>query len=196
MTAAKKPAAKKPATPKKKGPGRPKGAVNKTDNPVTLQVGDSEESSNRGRKPIKFDVAGFRGLGELDCTYAEMAAFFRCSERTILKRMNDTPALAEAYNEGKASGTVSLRRAQFRAAIRGSVPMLKHLGEHRLGQKVTVENINREGPPINARLRIWAEEDAENDNNAPLPAIANDPPAQPNTFKRTLEERLKQNGTK
>ena len=92
----------------------------------------------RPRKEI--DHEAFQKLCALQCTLAEIASFFCCSEDTIerwCKRELHMP-YAEAYKRYSADGKISLRRWQYRMAEK-SVTMAIWLGKQWLGQKDVVD---------------------------------------------------------
>lgn len=93
-----------------------------------------------GRPRKEIDPNQFIKLCEIQCTLAEIAGFFDCSEDTIerwCKRKLKEP-FAEAYKKYSAKGKISLRRYQFRLAEK-SAAMAIFLGKHLLGQKDVVE---------------------------------------------------------
>jgi hypothetical protein len=73
------------------------------------------------------------GLGRLQTTTRECARFFRVCHDTWLE-FAKLPAVAEAYDAGSATQTISLRRKQFAVAEAGNVHMLIFLGKNYLGQ--------------------------------------------------------------
>lgn len=92
------------------------------------------------RPRIEIDQDAFRKLCALQCTLAEIASFFCCSEDTIerwCKRELHMP-YAEAFKRYSADGKISLRRWQFRMAEK-SVTMAIWLGKQWLGQKDVVD---------------------------------------------------------
>jgi hypothetical protein len=91
-----------------------------------------------GRPAINIDLDEFRRLAVLQCTEEEVAAFFDVSVRTIRDRISKRREYREAWETGKAKGRVSLRRAQFNAALKGDRTMLIWLGKQMLAQKDSV----------------------------------------------------------
>jgi AraC-like DNA-binding protein len=92
------------------------------------------------RPRIEIDHDAFRKLCALQCTLAEIASFFCCSEDTIerwCKRELHMP-YAEAFKRYSADGKISLRRWQYRMAEK-SVTMAIWLGKQWLGQKDVVD---------------------------------------------------------
>lgn len=88
-----------------------------------------------GRPQKEIDQSLFEKLCGLQCTLAEIAGIFDCSEDTIerwCKRTYDE-GFAETYKKHSAAGKLSLRRAQFRLAEK-SAAMAIFLGKNYLGQ--------------------------------------------------------------
>lgn len=98
--------------------------VKKTDNP------------NMGAPRKEIDWDEFDRLCELHCTLTEIAAWFKVSEDTIERRVNETHCMtfAEYYKIKSANGKSSLRRMQYKAAMAGNTAMLIWLGKQLLGQ--------------------------------------------------------------
>lgn len=89
-----------------------------------------------GRPQIEIDAKQFESLCGLQCTLAEIASFFQCSEDTVERWCKRTYELtfADAYKKHSAKGKMSLRRAQFRLAETNAT-MAIFLGKQYLGQK-------------------------------------------------------------
>ena len=94
--------------------------------------------AQRGRPKIEIDQKQFESLCGLQCTLAEIASFFQCSEDTIERWCVRTYDLkfADAFKKHSAKGRMSLRRAQFRLAETNAA-MAIFLGKQYLGQKDT-----------------------------------------------------------
>lgn len=87
-----------------------------------------------GRPREELDLKVLEGLGRILATWDEMAAALCVGRTTIARRLKE-PMYREAYERGKAIGLISLRRAQFRKALRGNATMQIWLGKQYLGQK-------------------------------------------------------------
>ncbi len=87
------------------------------------------------RPKIEFNYDDLKKLGELQCTYAEVAAFFDCSIDTVKRRLTEDEEFCTAYKTGLENGKMSLRRYQWRAAQKGNTTMLVWLGKQYLGQR-------------------------------------------------------------
>lgn len=88
-----------------------------------------------GRPRIEIDIEQFKGLCNIQCTLAEIADWFKCSEDTIenwcKREMKMT--FSEAYKRYSVGGKVSLRRWQFKMAEHNTT-MSIWLGKQYLGQ--------------------------------------------------------------
>jgi hypothetical protein len=87
-----------------------------------------------GRPAVKLDPRQVEALCQVHATDEEIAAHFNISERTLY-RMKQKPFWRKLFDRGRADGRISLRRAQWREALRGSPSMLIWLGKQLLGQK-------------------------------------------------------------
>lgn len=97
------------------------------------------------RPRIEIDKEQFKKLCAIQCTLAEIASWFKCSEDTLerwCKREFDM-SFADTYKIWSADGKISLRRTQFRMA-ETNVAMAIWLGKQYLGQTEKVEQSNIE----------------------------------------------------
>lgn len=94
----------------------------------------------RGRPRIEIDKEQFEKLCYLQCTLAEIAAWFKCSEDTIENWSKRTykSNFSDIYKTYSAGGKVSLRRWQFKMAEHNT-SMAIWLGKQYLGQKDYIE---------------------------------------------------------
>tara|TARA_R100001530_G_scaffold120410_1_gene87684 strand:- start:54 stop:365 length:312 start_codon:yes stop_codon:yes gene_type:complete len=81
-------------------------------------------------RPKKYDIdpKQVEKLASYGCTNTEIASFFGCSKDLISKSYSTN------VEKGKDSGKIRLRKLQWRAAERGSVPILIWLGKQYLDQ--------------------------------------------------------------
>lgn len=93
-----------------------------------------------GRPRKEIDLEQFKKLCGLQCTLAEIAGFFDCSEDTIENwcKRELGRGFSDAFKEWSASGKISLRRNQFRLAEK-SASMAIFLGKNYLGQRDNIE---------------------------------------------------------
>ena len=89
----------------------------------------------KGRPRIEIDKEQFKSLCGIQCTLAEIASFFKCSDDTIERwcKRELKITFAEAFKKYSASGKISLRRWQFKMAEH-NVSMAIWLGKQWLGQ--------------------------------------------------------------
>ena len=87
------------------------------------------------RPNIPIDKEQFEKLCGLQCTKEEIASYFNCSEDTIERWCGKTygESFAVVFKQKRATGRISLRRAQFRMAEKNPV-MAIWLGKQYLGQ--------------------------------------------------------------
>ena len=90
----------------------------------------------RPKKQINPDAV--RALARLGCTWEEIAGVLQIARGTFSARMKEKK-YREAYDHGIAEGDVSIRRAQYDAAIGGKTAMLIWLGKNRLNQTDRIE---------------------------------------------------------
>ena len=89
-----------------------------------------------GRPRIEIDKEQFEKLCVIQCTLAEIASWFNCSEDTIERwcKREYKETFAETYKNYSGKGKISLRRFQFKLAEH-NVSMAIFLGKQYLGQK-------------------------------------------------------------
>ena len=101
-----------------------------------------------GRPRAVIDLKSLELMAKLGCTREEMAAELGCSVPTLDRRFD---ALIKS---GKHQGRISLRRAQWKAALAGDRTMLVWLGKNELGQTDKHELGGTDGGPIRHEV-IW-----------------------------------------
>lgn len=103
-------------------------------------------SNKKGRPEAKINIEDFEKLAALQCTQTELAAFFEVSVDTIQRRIASDQKYADAWERGRESGKMSLRRMQFESAKNGNVTMQIWLGKQYLGQQDHVaSDVNLKG---------------------------------------------------
>lgn len=95
-----------------------------------------------GRPKIDINFEELEKLCGLQCTLIEIASFFGCSEDTIERRIKEEydTTFADYYKNNSAYGRISLRRAQYKAAIDGNTSMLIWMGKQLLGQSDQIKS--------------------------------------------------------
>lgn len=75
-----------------------------------------------GRPTIEIDKGQFENLCSLQCTKAEIAGWFGCSEDTIERWCKRTynETFAATFAQKRAKGQISVRRALYQAATKGN----------------------------------------------------------------------------
>ena len=103
-----------------------------------------------GPKPRPITPDQVRALSVMQCTQEEIASVFGLQRRHFIKRMEDEPALREAWEAGQGQGRMSIRRAQFDLLQAGNVTMAIWLGKQYLGQKDKweTENVGFDGATL------------------------------------------------
>lgn len=89
-----------------------------------------------GRPRKELNVKTFKKLAELQPTIGEAASFFEMSDETLETRCKELfqCTFLEAIKKHGGTGKVSLRRAQWAAALKGNSALLIWLGKQWLGQ--------------------------------------------------------------
>lgn len=104
------------------------------DGDVEILEPGGERGRPRSIPPTEENIGILRGLGMIHATYEEVAAVFGCSKQTVINAFRDFEELKVAYVDGKGTGKVSLRRAQF-ALARKNAAVSIWLGKQLLGQR-------------------------------------------------------------
>src|SRR5277367_4452438 len=101
-----------------------------------------------GRKPVEIDLVELEKLCSLQCTHEEIAAWFKCTTRTI-ETYSKKPEFAEVMTRGRARGRISVRRAQMKLLESGNATMGVWLGKQLLGQRdvTPIELSGADGKP-------------------------------------------------
>ena len=87
-----------------------------------------------GRPEAEIDLKELEKLCAIQCTNAEIAAWFGVSERTIDRKRHE-PEFLDVMERGKGKGRISVRRLQMKAAEAGNPALLIWLGKQVLGQR-------------------------------------------------------------
>ena len=136
------------------------------------QTNETKTKVGRPRKEI--DRTQFEKLCGLQCTQAEIASYFDCSEDTIDRwcKREYQAYFAEVFKIKRGTGCISLRRMQMQLAEK-SAAMAIFLGKNYLGQKDVIETVSDENVKDDGFLQAlegsasedWKEiEDGEDQN--------------------------------
>lgn len=115
-------------------------------------------------RPLKeIDAKQFEKLCGLQCTKLEICGWFDITDKTLENWCKRTygKGFSETFEEKRAAGKISLRRAQYELALKGNATMLIWLGRNYLGQSedVTVKaNVALDDDGLSKSLREMAEE--------------------------------------
>ena len=140
-----------------------KGRKVKGKKPIRQQPTENiQESKNLGGRPPKaFEVRLFETLCEMQCTSIEIAAAMGICRETLYNKVVDiykSDSYSTVYDDLRANGNVSLRRAQWKSAVTdGNVTMQKFLGEQYLGQ----ESVSRQKIEAEVKTEMSAKIEAE-----------------------------------
>ena len=87
----------------------------------------------------EFNKDIFEELCNIQCIKTEICAVFKCDEKTLTRWCNDTYGcgFSDIYKKLSEGGKSSLRRAQWKSAMKGTTSMLIWLGKQYLNQKET-----------------------------------------------------------
>jgi hypothetical protein len=102
----------------------------------------AEKTPVMGRPRKEIDYAVFEGLCRIQCTEVEIASIFQVDIDTLNARLKENygETFSEVYKKYSASGRISLRRAQIKAAENGNPTMLIWLGKQYLGQRDQIDH--------------------------------------------------------
>ena len=109
-----------------------------------------------GRPRVDIDWDSVDRMLYHQTTAAEIAGMLGIHANTLTeacKREHDM-TFRDYMAQRSAPGKVSLRRKQFRVAMSGNVPMLKHLGNQYLGQSDKTQLSGPGGGPIETNTKI------------------------------------------
>ena len=113
-----------------------------------------------GRPRIEIDFKRFEEMCVVQATLEEIAGWFDCSPDTIERRVaehylddeGNPRTFADVSGGLRGKGKMSLRRAQFQKALRGSDKMMIHLGKNYCGQSDKSEiEVTQKGPLVIVR---------------------------------------------
>lgn len=111
----------------------------------------------RGRPKKEINQRQFESLCGLQCTLADIADFFECSEDTIERWCKRTYGanFADVYKTKSQAGKISLRRSQFKLAEK-SPAMAIWLGKQYLGQREVqgIELTGKDGDAIEMKAGV------------------------------------------
>ncbi len=112
-----------------------------SDNKWKMNMADKNKNLRMGRPKKEFNLKQFEKLCGIQATKSEIAHWFDMSEDTVENKCAEfyQSTFSAIYKKFSEGGKISLRRAQFKKALDGNVPMLIWLGKQVLGQKDKAE---------------------------------------------------------
>ena len=118
-----------------------------------------------GRPKKELNQKQFEYLCGLQCTEAEICAFFDISEKTLTRWCNDTyeMSFSQVFAKKRELGKVSLRRSQMKLAEKNAT-MAIFLGKQMLGQTDKVEHTFFDPNKINDVNQMILESEAPERN--------------------------------
>jgi hypothetical protein len=121
-----------------------------------------------GRPKIEIDWQQLDKLCALQCTRAEVACFFECSEDTIDRRIQEEKGInfAAYFEQKKGTGKIALRRKQYETAMAGSVPMLIFLGKQWLDQTDRTQVTQEKPVEISLNYKLGDSKNGNDSENA------------------------------
>ena len=123
-----------------------------------------------GRPRIEIDFKKFEEFCVVQSTIEEIAGWFGCSVDTIERRVAEHyldedgkgRTFADVFESLRGKGKMSLRRAQFQRALKGSDKMLIHLGKNYCGQSEKSEiEVTQKGPLVIVRKSKEVEDESD-----------------------------------
>lgn len=104
---------------------------------MTVKRGRGPKKGEGGRPPIEIDWAAVDDMAFIQCTQKEICSVLKISQTALLdncKRIHGMTSQEYIQEKGEG-GKESLRRCQYKTALKGNVTMLIWLGKQWLGQK-------------------------------------------------------------
>ena len=114
----------------------------------------------KGPPRVQLDLVQVETLAGIQCTDYEIALVMGVSAKTIERRKADDPAFLSAYEKGRSSGRMSLRKWQFESAKNRNTTMLIWLGKQYLGQSDKAD-MTSGGQPFRFTIAINGEHDED-----------------------------------
>lgn len=109
---------------------------------------ETGQPTNMGRPRKEFDYKLLENLCSIQCTLTEVCDIMDVSDTLLTQRCKEHYGLTfkGVYNKYSSNGKASLRRAQFKYALKGNHQLLIWLGKQELGQTDKQEITHREDP--------------------------------------------------
>jgi hypothetical protein len=111
-----------------------------------------------GRPEAEIDLRVVEGLGAIMATHEEVSTAIGISISTFRKKLKAKPEVKEAYERGKNSGRITLRRELMKSARAGNARILIFLAKNWLGYTENPE----ESKPVEEEFTRYVEESSDN----------------------------------
>lgn len=115
-----------------------------------------QEPPKLGRPKKELDLDQFKQWAALGSPVVEIADFFKMSDDTLRRRVEELSgeSFAAVLKEARAHGNMQIRAVQHKKAVEGDSVMLKWVGMNRLGQSDRAINVEMQlqQPAIIERL--------------------------------------------
>lgn len=95
-----------------------------------------------GRPKKQIDPEVLKKLCAIHCSWDEISDIMQVDRRTLERRF------AQAIQEGRSQGKMSLRRKRYEVAMNGNVPMLIWLSKQILGETDKMEHQGGDRPQV------------------------------------------------
>lgn len=118
-----------------------------------------------GRPRKEIDRKQAENLARIQCTRDEIADFFDVSADTIERRCAEWgfETFAAFFKTYAAEGKSSLRREQYKLAMKGNATMLIWLGKQYLGQRDQIDHSTKGGMEFTLNYTPRSKRDKENE---------------------------------
>lgn len=102
-----------------------------------------------GRPRLELNWDEIQKLCAIQATQEEIANWCKCSVDTLVRasQREHGVTFAEFYKKHADTGKISLRRAQFQAALKGNTALLIWLGKQMLGQREPKQEVEHTASP-------------------------------------------------
>ena len=117
----------------------------------------SKIKKKMGRPKIEVDLSQLEAFCQVLCTKEEISLFLGASLTTLDRRIKESTGLTFEgfYKKYSMGGKMSLRRAQYKAAIDGNATMLIWMGKQTMGQRDKPEGDDISEPlPVTITIQV------------------------------------------
>ena len=114
------------------------------------------KTKKAGRQKIEIDFKIVAAMCQVWSTEQEIADSLKCSVDTLYRRCKEQNGcnFAEYYKSNNSSGKISLRRAQYKHAVKGNASLLIWLGKQYLGQRDQADDDISKPTPVSITIQV------------------------------------------